>query len=464
MTDNAIIFDTIRPWLDSSGFNVPGRIDALNGACDRFRADPSNLIIFEEVRPWLDRRGFTAERIAALNAACDALRGAASAPTGSAGGQTPPGSDGGLLGDILKGGLDAAAAGAAGVAAAPAPPPAAEAGWPSVIARLTNKHAAALTEADFARAAQELGVGVNIVKAVRAVEAPRGAFDDAGRPTILYEKHVFSRATGHRFDASHPMLSAPKWEPGTYGPASAQYGKLERAWALDPDAAFKACSWGAFQILGENAVALGYPSAFEMAIELTKSEAAHLDSFIRFVKTNRLVDELQACRAGDPASCVPFVRAYNGAGYARNNYHVKFAQAAKRFAAQPAGHKCGMIGDSIALGIAQAHGHCDFNAVVGRSSAAIARESLPGNYEWTVISAGSNDPDSRDLEANLQRIRAGLRAAKVVWILPMHARAAAVVRAVASAHGDKVQDFTPARDGVHPRSYGELLRAVQAVL
>lgn len=79
MTDNRGIFDTVRPWLDSDGFNRPGRIDALNAACDRFRANPANGIIFEEVRPWLDRRGFTAERITALNAACDALRSPASA-------------------------------------------------------------------------------------------------------------------------------------------------------------------------------------------------------------------------------------------------------------------------------------------------------------------------------------------------------------------------------------------------
>ncbi|HZF94223.1 MAG TPA: N-acetylmuramidase family protein [Allosphingosinicella sp.] len=198
----------------------------------------------------------------------------------------------------------------------------------ALLARLSNKAAPPLAEADFQRVAAELGVSPKLIMAVRKVEAPRGPFDDAGRPSILYEKHVFSRATGHRFDKSHPVLSAPTWQPGTYGPFSAQYGKLADACALDPDAAFKACSWGAFQVLGENAEALGYASAFDMALALTKSEAAHLECFIRFVRSKKLIDALRAAKPGNPESCIPFVKAYNGPGYAANEYHVKLAQAA----------------------------------------------------------------------------------------------------------------------------------------
>jgi hypothetical protein len=200
----------------------------------------------------------------------------------------------------------------------------------ALFARLSNKSAPRLELADFERAASDLGVSPGLMEAVREVEAPRGAFDPQGRPSILYEKHVFSRASGRRFDAAHPLLSAPTWQPGTYGPSTAQYGKLADACALDPDAAFKACSWGAFQILGENAQALGYASAFDMALALTKSEAAHLDCFIRFLRSKHLVEALRAAKPGDPESCIPFVRGYNGPAYAANDYHVKLARAALR--------------------------------------------------------------------------------------------------------------------------------------
>jgi hypothetical protein len=204
--------------------------------------------------------------------------------------------------------------------------------WGAMLAVITNPHAVALTDADYEQAAAKLGHGVTLrhMKASKKVEAPRGSFDDHGRPSILYERHVFSRNTHPkgRFNASHPELSALNgYGPGGYGSFDAQYGKLERAYALEPEAAFEACSWGAFQVLGENAMALGYPSAREMAVELAKSEAAHLDCYVRFIQTKGLAAALGACRPGDPDSCIPFVEGYNGHGFRAFSYHVHFAQA-----------------------------------------------------------------------------------------------------------------------------------------
>ena len=200
----------------------------------------------------------------------------------------------------------------------------------ALFATLANLHAPAATQADFERVAADLGAAPKMIMAVRKVEAPRGAFDDEGRPSILFERHVFARSTAPpgRFNGSHPALSGKPYGAGGYGPFSAQYMRLAAACALDPGAAFKACSWGAFQVLGENAEALHYDSAFDMAIALTVSEAAHLDCFARFVKANGLVDELRACRAGDAASCIPFVKRYNGPGFAEFGYHRKLAESA----------------------------------------------------------------------------------------------------------------------------------------
>lgn len=221
------------------------------------------------------------------------------------------------------------------VTPSPAPVPAVNLdglSWPEMLALITNVRAPAITEADYQRAAERLGNGVTVrhMKASKKVEAPRGAFDDQGRPSILYERHVFARNTAPkgRFNASHPDLSAVRgYGPGGYGAFSAQYAKLAAAYALDPEAAFEGCSWGAFQVLGENAVSLGYASARAMAVELATGEAAHLDSYVAFIEANHLADELGRCRAGDPASCIPFVSVYNGDGYAKFGYHTKFAGA-----------------------------------------------------------------------------------------------------------------------------------------
>lgn len=198
----------------------------------------------------------------------------------------------------------------------------------ALIAKITNTAAPAITKADYSALAQEWGVPTGHITGVTKVEAPRGAFDK-GRVAILYERHKFRNNTipNGRFNRSNPDLSGLPYGPGGYGTYSAQYDKLARACALDPEAAFRACSWGAFQVLGENAVDLGYSSAYEMAKALATSEAAHLESFKRFVEHNGLIPKLRMCIPDVPNSCIPFVSAYNGSGFRRFNYHVKLAAA-----------------------------------------------------------------------------------------------------------------------------------------
>lgn len=200
----------------------------------------------------------------------------------------------------------------------------------ALLSYFTNSATPGLSHSDLLDAAYKLNVSENHIRAVRMVEAPRGAYDDQDRPSILYERHVFARNTEPKgkFNANYPSLSNSKgYGPGGYGKFSEQYEKLGFACALDVDAAFAACSWGAFQILGENAVGMGYASPFDMARSLISGQAAHLECFVRFIKMKKLDDELRACKPNDPQSCVPFVTGYNGSGYATFNYHNKFAKA-----------------------------------------------------------------------------------------------------------------------------------------
>jgi hypothetical protein len=101
----------------------------------------------------------------------------------------------------------------------------------ALFAALTNLTAPSLTTADFEAAAAELGVGVNIIKAVRKVEAPRGPFDDQGRSSLLYERHIFAAESKSLFNKSHPHLSGPPYGPGGYGSFASQYDKLADACA-----------------------------------------------------------------------------------------------------------------------------------------------------------------------------------------------------------------------------------------
>lgn len=116
-------------------------------------------------------------------------------------------------------------------------------------AKLSNKNAPALTPADFERVAAELGAPIAIMRGVRKVEAPRGAFDDLGRPSILYERHVANRNTMPQgaFAARAPAYFGGPYGRGGYGSFDSQYDKLFAACAFDPEAAFRACSWVHFR-------------------------------------------------------------------------------------------------------------------------------------------------------------------------------------------------------------------------
>lgn len=199
----------------------------------------------------------------------------------------------------------------------------------ALLARLTITKPVAVTRKEIQALADLWKVPVTHIEGVRSIEAPRGAFDRDGRPSILYERHKFrdnSKPKG-KFSSSHPKLSGSAFGPGQYGTFAEQYAKLASACALDPHAAFAACSWGAFQVLGENWEALKYDSPYSMALELVKSEGAHLDCFRRFVESKKLVAALRKCKPDDPDSCIAFVTGYNGAGFRTFKYHIKLAAA-----------------------------------------------------------------------------------------------------------------------------------------
>lgn len=175
-----------------------------------------------------------------------------------------------------------------------------------------------LGDADYERAAKAIGCTVAAVRAVAEVESRGGFFADA-RPKILFERHIFSRQTNRKFDASHPRVSSPA--PGGYIGGPAEYDRLTAAIALDRAAALKSASWGAFQIMGFNHKAAGFADVEAFVKAMVAGQGAQLDAFARFINASSLGDEL--IRKDWPG----FARGYNGPDYARNRYDIKLAAA-----------------------------------------------------------------------------------------------------------------------------------------
>jgi hypothetical protein len=181
-----------------------------------------------------------------------------------------------------------------------------------------------LIEQDYINAANLLNCKIAAIKAVCEVEAPKGGFHISGHPTLLFERHIFSRYTKNKFDKSHPLLSNPS--AGGYGTTGQnQEDKLAQAMLLDKTAAIYACSWGKFQIMGFNFAIAGFKTLSEFVTAMKESEGKQLLGFTNFVINSRLNDELQRL------DWAGFAKGYNGKNYSINKYDVKLATAYKKY-------------------------------------------------------------------------------------------------------------------------------------
>lgn len=198
----------------------------------------------------------------------------------------------------------------------------------ALIATFTNTSAAAVTAEELNALAVRLGCTLKQLRAVSLVESSGGGFDRLGRPKILFERHLFHRLTKGEF--GQRAFSNPKG--GGYDASS--WDKLLAACAYDPDAAFGACSWGKFQVLGlhaslrapDGSPRFGFADSFTLAKSTVASEAAHYDLLARYIDVFDLKSELRALST-DPVTCRPFARAYNGSAYEKGGYHRKLAEA-----------------------------------------------------------------------------------------------------------------------------------------
>jgi hypothetical protein len=153
-----------------------------------------------------------------------------------------------------------------------------------------------------------------------------GCFADR-RPAILFERHIFSKQTGGKFDATHPDIS--NRTPGGYAHGSGEYNRLAKAVQLDRTAALKSTSWGLGQVMGFNYDKAGYDSVESMVQKSMESEDEQLMAMASFLKASGLDRPLSA------QDWTSFARGYNGPDFARNLYDAKLAAAYQRYQHPP---------------------------------------------------------------------------------------------------------------------------------
>lgn len=182
-----------------------------------------------------------------------------------------------------------------------------------------------MSDADYVRAAQLFGCEPAAIRAVAACESSGDGFLPDGRPKILFEAHVFSRLTWHKYDATNPHISSLKWDRSLYVGGEYEYQRLAEAYRLDKDAALQSASWGQFQIMGFNYRRCGFATVQDFVDAMQKSDAEQLTAFCNLIKSMGLDDELRRL------DWVGFARGYNGPGFAINHYDSRLAKAYNNF-------------------------------------------------------------------------------------------------------------------------------------
>lgn len=185
-----------------------------------------------------------------------------------------------------------------------------------------------LTQGGLDHAASGLGVNLPALWSVMTVETRGCGFLPDRRPQILFERHVFHKETKGKFDKTAPDLSNAV--AGGYGSGGAsQYGRLERAVALDRQAALNSTSWGLGQIMGFNATSAGFADVETMVAAMAQTEDAQLLGLVNFVAKKGLAKYLKN------EDWAGFAAGYNGAGYKNRGYDEKLKLAFTRFSVGP---------------------------------------------------------------------------------------------------------------------------------
>ncbi len=134
-----------------------------------------------------------------------------------------------------------------------------------------------------------------------------------------------------------------------------------------------------------------------------------------------------------------------------------------------------VIGDSIALGTAQALG-CSCHAIEGASYATIATWEVP-NVDTLIVSMGTN-PGGKGPNA-LAAVRPALQTVankasaagvrQIIWIAPNYyppllSQERQIVQSFARSRDDPCVAFIAGADGIHPRSYAALANDVRSMI
>lgn len=195
-----------------------------------------------------------------------------------------------------------------------------------------NRNARAITEEEKLIIAQSLGESTTKrIQAVAKVESAGSGWFNNGLVKILFERHYFYKSVLKTINwLSFGYLAAPS--SGGYtvdvdkNGINDNWDKLAAAVCINPDGALQSVSIGSFQVMGKWYKDCGYAHPLDMLWDARNNEFSHWKMLAGFIKANNLVGAFRKIST-NPDDCVPFVKAYNGPAWKKNDYANKLAKA-----------------------------------------------------------------------------------------------------------------------------------------
>lgn len=161
-----------------------------------------------------------------------------------------------------------------------------------------------------------LGIPVSTSAAIIAVESSGSPYGSDGRLTIRFEDHIFRKIS--KDTSFHESNGSQKKE----------YEVLDKAIAINRDAAFQSISMGVGQIMGFNYELVGFDSAEDMFNSFQYSDKNQIVAMFKFIEKNKNGVLVNAARDNDFQT---FAYYYNGPEYKTGKYDSKLADAKQEF-------------------------------------------------------------------------------------------------------------------------------------
>ncbi len=207
-----------------------------------------------------------------------------------------------------------------------------------------------LTEEQIKQTAKDNDISYPMLRSILEVECKGSGFLANGKPTILFERHIFWRELGKidfysvraKIHRLRPDLCDPApTKRGGYGSGDYQVQRLadikalithvlpdcdEKTSKIIYDCALKATSWGLGQIMGFNYEKAGFNSLDEFVQAMETSEQKQLEAVVNLL-TNWGLKSAMQCK-----QYRRIAKAWNGRLYWKDGYHKKLERNYLRYA------------------------------------------------------------------------------------------------------------------------------------